>query len=165
MASELSALLGGVYREEGPPPPPAPAPASPRSGRGLLPDWADESVLDAAFADWVPGPPADAPSAERSMLTELAGAAAAESAAAAAPAEPAVVPDPEPAPEPALPTRHPPAPIPLAVEALLPRPPGEAAPPHRQEAPRPWQRGDDDILPAGGLMRRRRSRRSCRSRR
>ncbi|HEX9992972.1 MAG TPA: hypothetical protein VGB14_08605 [Acidimicrobiales bacterium] len=153
MASELSALLGGVYREDEPSPAPAPVAASAHRGRGLLPDWADESVLDAAFADWVPGPPADAPSAERSMLTELA--------AAAPDAPPVVVPDAEPAaaatPAPAPAAKHPPAPPPLAVEALLPRPPGEVAPARRAEPARPWQRGDDDILPAGGLIRRRRN--------
>ncbi len=31
------------------------------------PDWADEALLDEAFASWQPGPPADAPSAEREM--------------------------------------------------------------------------------------------------
>ena len=60
--SDLSRLLDDVYGDQGTnidavPPEPA------RTLTGL-PDWAMDSVLDEAFADWVPGPPAvarDAP--------------------------------------------------------------------------------------------------------
>lgn len=82
--SDLSRLLGDVYgsgeEDEAPPAPSAPqAPATlaealPAVPSGL-PEWADETVLDAAFASWVPGPPASAPDAERTMLTDLASAA------------------------------------------------------------------------------------------
>lgn len=56
--SDLSRLLDDVYGPSGaaaPPAPPAPAPAA--SG---LPDWALDSVLDDAFADWMPSAPAAA---------------------------------------------------------------------------------------------------------
>ena len=53
--SDLSRLLDDVYGEQGAsadvaPPEPTPALTG-------LPDWAMDSVLDEAFADWVPGPP------------------------------------------------------------------------------------------------------------
>jgi hypothetical protein len=49
--SDLSRLLEDVYRS-GPAAPAAPA-------------WSSDSALEDAFADWVPGPPEDAPAAER----------------------------------------------------------------------------------------------------
>ena len=66
-------MLGNVYGDE-----PSAADAAPVDAPVLtrpvakLPEWADEDVLDEAFAQWVPGPPADAPAVERSMLSELA---------------------------------------------------------------------------------------------
>lgn len=43
--------------------------AAPVEGCGpTVPDWAEDDVLDRAFASWTPGPPADAPSAEREMV-------------------------------------------------------------------------------------------------
>lgn len=53
--SDLSRLLDDVYGDtDASAEPAASAPAPTRSG---LPDWAIDSVLDEAFADWVPGPP------------------------------------------------------------------------------------------------------------
>ncbi len=37
------------------------------------PEWADESRLEEVFSTWTPGPPSDAPDAEREMA-EVAGA-------------------------------------------------------------------------------------------
>lgn len=63
---DFSKALGDLYGTDksdagedagAPPPPPA--------DEG--PEWADEARLDAAFGSWVPGPPADAPAAERQM--------------------------------------------------------------------------------------------------
>lgn len=53
--SDLSRLLDDVYGDTAP----AVAPQSDPSQAPLagLPDWAIDSVLDEAFADWVPGPP------------------------------------------------------------------------------------------------------------
>src|SRR5215207_10792136 len=87
--SDLSRLLGDVYGPEPEPPAAddeaaaaAEAPGAEseqaRTLSGALPGWADDTVLDEAFANWVPGPPADAPSAERGMLSDLAGRPAAE---------------------------------------------------------------------------------------
>lgn len=63
--SDLSRLLDDVYGDQGTsvdaaPPEPTPTLTG-------LPDWAMDSVLDEAFADWVPGPPtatSDAPVAD-----------------------------------------------------------------------------------------------------
>ncbi|MGH9102375.1 MAG: hypothetical protein ACRDYD_05255 [Acidimicrobiales bacterium] len=40
---------------------------------GSVPPWASPLRLDMAFADWTPGPPADAPEAERALLDEAGG--------------------------------------------------------------------------------------------
>ena len=80
--SDLSRLLDDVYGPSGaaaPPAPPAPAPAA--TG---LPDWALDSVLDDAFADWVPSAPAAA--------APVAPAAAPVAAVAPPVVEPAPVP-------------------------------------------------------------------------
>jgi hypothetical protein len=94
--SDLSRLLGDVYGASTPPssddteptdataptgPPAAaddpPAPPVEASGveaaevRPAAPSWADEEVLDEAFADWVPGPPADASQEERGILDDV----------------------------------------------------------------------------------------------
>jgi len=59
--SDLSRLLDDVYGDTALAPAPSPdaAPADVASSTPLagLPDWAVDSVLDEAFADWVPGPP------------------------------------------------------------------------------------------------------------
>jgi hypothetical protein len=87
--SDLSRLLGDVYGASSTPsddvdaadattPMPAPAlddpPAPPVEAAGTgpaAPGWADEQVLDEAFAEWVPGPPADASAEERGMLADI----------------------------------------------------------------------------------------------
>lgn len=66
--SDLSRLLDDVY-STGPASPPAAPP--PTAAEPDLP-WATEESMDEAFADWVPGPAADAPQAERDLF-ELAG--------------------------------------------------------------------------------------------
>lgn len=86
--SDLSRLLDDVYGDSEASVEPAPTtPAPTLTG---LPDWAIDSVLDEAFADWVPGPPTvavgamDAPSEhvvgnlQRSAFADLATVPAAE---------------------------------------------------------------------------------------
>jgi hypothetical protein len=137
--SELSTMLGDVYSDRNGDSASAPtgsAAARPRPRRraGTLPDWADEDVLDAAFAEWVPGPPSSAPAAERSMLTDLATAREqpAEVALpnlAPPPSEPAVSETPVAAVEAAGPE---------AVEGVQTQPAAQGT----------WHRELDDILPA-----------------
>ena len=90
------------------------------------PDWSDELRLEQAFADWTPGPPSDAPAAERQMAY----------AGAAAPPAGSLPPDP---------------PASAFGEDL-----GELEPVHGEVpehslaeavAARPWSRSDDDVLP------------------
>ncbi len=62
--SDLSRLLGDVYRNPAAPAPEEPSETDPTENGGVddlepaprseAPPWADEQVLDAAFADWVP---------------------------------------------------------------------------------------------------------------
>ncbi|MBV9410921.1 MAG: hypothetical protein JO148_04955, partial [Acidimicrobiia bacterium] len=74
---DLSNLLGAVYGD-GPSKPardaddeahvehePAAADRSP-----AVPDWADDEHLDAAFAEWKPGPPADASPTEHAFVMD-----------------------------------------------------------------------------------------------
>ena len=120
-----------------------------------LPEWADEDVLDEAFAQWVPGPPADAPAAERSMLSELAASVP--------------TPTPTPAPAPVAPSIEP---VDLGASELdaLSSPLDDLYQPMVDPAlaeatarsavehalSRGWQRCDDDILPvkSGGRSKR-----------
>jgi hypothetical protein len=80
--SDLSRLLGDVYGASTPPgadtdaanPPPHDPPAPPvedLDGSPAAPGWADEAVLDEAFAEWVPGPPSDASAEERDILADV----------------------------------------------------------------------------------------------
>lgn len=83
--SDLSRLLDDVYGDTAPAVPVEPdPPTAPLTG---LPDWAVDSVLDEAFADWVPGAPAavdealaaqdrPAPHVLRTAFSELAEAPA-----------------------------------------------------------------------------------------
>jgi hypothetical protein len=62
--ADLSKVLGDVYEA-------ADRPEANRfvsAARQQAPEWSDESRLDAAFADWTPGPPSDAPAAERALF-------------------------------------------------------------------------------------------------
>src|SRR5207237_3710539 len=73
---DLSNLLGAVYGDsptsERDPEDEAHVPHEPAATqRGpAVPDWADDEHLDAAFAQWKPGPAADASAAERDVLDE-----------------------------------------------------------------------------------------------
>ena len=136
--SDLSRLLGDVY-------------GTPTEEPPAAPDWADESVLDEAFADWVPGPPTDAPAAERAALSDLASFDAAETAFPTSAVEP-----PTTLAE-ALPIEaewffEAPTTEPLAAAAVVDLPAEEQP----ETAIAPWQRTDDDLLPARGRRRFRR---------
>ncbi len=64
-------MLGDLYEaDEDDPSPSSPPPANQLLGAG--PEWADEALLDQAFASWTPGPPANAPAAEREMAEPAA---------------------------------------------------------------------------------------------
>jgi hypothetical protein len=184
--ADLSNLLGNVYGDDADGEPVAAEPvAAHRDGAppaleatGRAPAWADESVLDAAFANWTPGPPLDAPAAERAVFSpavdpasapplpdDLAAALSAALVGAPRAEVPLVV-------SPALPT-------PAADVVLTPAPStvGLVDPPVETGASwadvaatrrahidhddpfadsmpltgrLPWQRGDDDILPRRG---------------
>jgi hypothetical protein len=68
---DLSKLLGELYTAEDDDlvveaeRPQEPDPVDTASA----PDWSDEARLDQVFASWVPGPPSDAPAAEREMAS------------------------------------------------------------------------------------------------
>jgi hypothetical protein len=166
--ADLSNLLGDVYGDD----PDGEAVAQEPAARDRTPDWADESVLDAAFANWVPGPPPDAPAAERAVFESRpanpASAAplpddlAAALSAALVDAPPAELAAPAPRVEPAEPTNPVPEldqPVPSwsdlaeARRAMVdhPDPFAGAAP---LVGHLPWQRGDDDILPRKSSSRR-----------
>jgi hypothetical protein len=87
--SDLSRLLGDVYgasedaeatepttpmdvpaAADDPPAPPVEA-VEPGRSRPAAPGWADDAVLDEAFAEWVPGPPSDADAEERDILADV----------------------------------------------------------------------------------------------
>lgn len=161
--SDLSRLLGDVYgsgpvqdRAVDTVTDEAPAETSPLAE---LPAWSDDAVLDEAFADWVPGPPSSAPAAERNALTELAAAPEPEAEADEAP-------DLEADAELDLPVAESLAEaLPVEAEWFFDVPaddepePVVAEPVLRlddDEALVPWQRTDDDLLPAKGRRRKRR---------
>jgi hypothetical protein len=87
--SDLSRLLGDVYgasedaeatepttpmgvpaAADDPPAPPVET-VEPDQRRPAAPGWADDAVLDEAFAEWVPGPPSDADAEERDILADV----------------------------------------------------------------------------------------------
>jgi hypothetical protein len=157
--ADLSHLLGDVYGDDPDGEPVRREPAAEQ--RSAAPDWADDSVLDAAFANWTPGPPPDAPAAEREVLGTATGTtpaaplpddlAAALSAAlvGAPPPDPTAAPPPE-SPAPAVGAVNESSPLwnDLSYTATAP---GEAIDPFADAGPLvpvlPWQRSDDDILP------------------
>jgi hypothetical protein len=147
--SDLSRLLGDVYNS-GP--------------QGAEPPWSSDTALDDAFADWVPGPPADASPAERSFLPDDDAdeqiEALLEQAARFAPLveeldevgevheveELAVDEVDEPSPfEASEPVESMEAPAPIDPTFVAPLP------------VQAWSREDDDILPGGRHRRRARS--------
>jgi hypothetical protein len=162
--SDLSRLLGDVYEASTPSAedvdaadpttptaavpaaddPPAP-PMEDADDRAAAPGWADESVLDEAFAEWVPGPPSDAHAEERDMLADVEPA---ETVAEPIDIDAWLGPDeidhgPEPEARAA----------PDAVEAFVPpMPADQPAPPVAADTP--WTRTSDDLLPRGRRGRR-----------
>jgi len=80
---DLSKLLGDLYEtNEADAPVDAPladtpvgdaSATAPAAAQPPGPDWADERLLDEAFASWTPGPPDDAPAAEREMANGFPG--------------------------------------------------------------------------------------------
>lgn len=173
--SDLSRLLGDVYGASTPPAedvdaadptspsavptaaddPPAPPVEDLNTGSGpAAPGWADEAVLDDAFADWVPGPPSDADAEERDILAGIEPAEAVaeefdidawlgpdEAVDAAAEVEADATVADEARYEAFVPTAVEPEPAP----APEPEPVVDAG---------PWTRGSDDLLPRGRRTRR-----------
>jgi hypothetical protein len=172
---DLSNLLGDVYGDDPDGEPVRHEPPAGERAEHDPPAWADESVLDAAFANWTPGPPPDAPAAEREVigasgpssvppLPDDLAAALSAALVGAPPGEVAMAPAPPPQDSPA------PAPDPTGTATDI-----ENAPLPKTEAPSwselaaarralterddpfvgaapvtgplRWQRGDDDILP------------------
>lgn len=142
---DLSKVLDDVYDTEKRPTPRADA----------APAWADEQKLDEVFAQWTPGPPADAPAAEREMAESLGDKAAPtlddETAVTIARILGGSDVDPEPVVFPAVEAG--PDPIAAAVYAELPDFGTEPVGPAR------WLRGDDDVQFGGRSQGRRFGRR------
>lgn len=154
--SDLSRVLGDLYGESEQ----AAAPAS--SFRPTAPEWADDERLDEAFASWTPGPPADAPAAEREMSVVVDApivpdarmdddiAAAMNAALVDAGRDNEVEVPMASAPSYALPTYDDePLPVTMApVEEYLPEPEPVFEPePVLPVRTGPWTRSHDDILP------------------
>src|SRR5207245_1214218 len=64
----LGAVYGDEHRDPDGPSVPVEPPAAERAPDP--PEWADDAHLDAAFADWTPGPPDGAPAAERAVVAD-----------------------------------------------------------------------------------------------
>jgi hypothetical protein len=96
---------------------------------GPAPAWADDQRLDEVFSQWTPGPPADAPAAEREIVDALDHETAGAIAEILAPGTPD------------------PAPVSFPAVELEPDPVAEAlyVEPEPLAEPRKWVRGDDDI--------------------
>ena len=120
---DLSKVLGEVYNPEVQDSPPPPYSES-RDPDPVGPEWADDALLDQAFASWVPGPPADAPAAEREMAHLEAPAPVDDELSVTLP-----VADDWPSSD--------------ELVADVPTPPALG-----------WTRSNDDVLPAGGRQRR-----------
>jgi hypothetical protein len=143
---DLSEMLGDVY---GAPEEPTETSAPSESAS---PAWADDEHLDRAFADWTPGPDANAPAAERGMFTPAPPAGRLADDLAAALSE-AVMAETDVAESEAAVTEAP-VTAPMTATALgdlepQPEPEPEPEPmafrPHKAG----WQRSDDDIIPTG----------------
>jgi hypothetical protein len=125
--------------------PPAP-PVEAGTPGPAAPGWADDAVLDEAFAEWVPGPPADASAEERGILADVEPA---ETVADAIDIDAWLGPDDgiadldEDVENELVPTTR--------VEALTAAPPE----PEDHDEPDPnWTRTSDDLLPRGRRGRR-----------
>jgi hypothetical protein len=73
--ADLSNLLGAVYGDASEPErdadgPPVPVERAADERTPAVPDWADDDHLDAAFAEWNPGPSAEAHTEERAFVTD-----------------------------------------------------------------------------------------------
>ena len=128
---DLSKVLDDVYDASN---------NKPASPAGSAPTWADEQRLDEVFSQWTPGPPADAPAAEREIVDALDHETAGAIAEILAPGTPD------------------PAPVSFPAVELEPDPVAEAlyAEPEPFAEPRKWVRGDDDVQ-FGGPSKGRRS--------
>jgi hypothetical protein len=169
--SDLSRLLGDVYGASTPPaedadavepttpmaavPAPADDPPAPPAedvdadGGPAAPGWADEAVLDEAFADWVPGPPTDAVAEERDML---AGVEPAETVAEEFDIDAWLAPEADTVAAPAVDvdesvedTRY---------EAFVPQAEPEPEQDVQGDLHAAWTRNSDDLLPRGRRGRR-----------
>lgn len=164
--SDLSNLLGDVYGHQSSPDARPVRHEPPASDRA--PEWASDSQLDRAFADWQPEarypltPEPAAAGRSDDHLVDALSAALAETAAPAPAAAPLPAPAAYSAPAPYAPPAAPPAyaqaPAPYAAPAAYapayapaPAPyvpaPAVVAPP--AVAARAWTPGDDDIFPKG----------------
>lgn len=168
--SDLSNLLGDVYGHQSSPDSPPVRREPPAAERA--PEWASDSQLDRAFADWepearyplTPEPAAAGPADDHlvaalsAALADTAGPAPA-AAPRPAPAAPAAYSAPAPAyAPPAAPPAYAPAPAPApapyaAPAAYTPAPATYVPAPAVVAAPgvatRAWTPGDDDIFPKG----------------
>jgi hypothetical protein len=112
----------------------------------LGPEWANEARLDEAFAEWRPGPPDDAPAAEREMANGLPSTSFPGLDAALATHDPLPEFDlteggmakTEEAPESAMIQSDVPHPVPTDLDAA------DTVDPIQ---PRVWTKADDDVLP------------------
>ena len=134
---DLSKVLGDVYETK----------------QGAAPEWADEERLDEAFAEWTPGPPADAPAAEREMAIHVPAGRLDDDLAAAL-TEALAVEGPSADPVPSFPDVDP---EPDSVAAVLYAEPAQPIVDEEPEpaAPTRWVRGDDDVAFANGRSARR----------
>jgi hypothetical protein len=69
-ATEPTTPMGAPAAADDPPAPPVEA-VEPGRSQPAAPGWADDAVLDEAFAEWVPGPPSDADAEERDILADV----------------------------------------------------------------------------------------------
>jgi hypothetical protein len=69
--SELAAMLSDLHDNSGDLPQRQQPEPAPEPVRMKLPEWASEEALDAAFANWVPGPQIEASQAERALFSEF----------------------------------------------------------------------------------------------
>lgn len=151
---DLSEMLGAVYGGTD-----EPAAAAPEPNH----EWADDDQLDRAFAEWTPGPGADAPAAERSMFAAAPEAPARLADDLAAALSEAVLAEADPVDD--SPVFEPRSTdddeddvmaetVTLSSSSLAdlepePEPEAEPAPIPMPLHKAGWQRSDDDIIPTG----------------
>jgi hypothetical protein len=74
--SDLSRVLGDLYRGDDADSRPSVAPPRDFRTAAAAPEWADEDRLDQAFENWTPGPPPEAPALEHEMSSYVIDAPA-----------------------------------------------------------------------------------------